>query len=139
MFLKENEKLARASCKKLTYADMKTTILKIFGDPAGEDEAGAPAIMQEPVFQTEHKSVVNRGRFDKGRGRGCGGGSFKRKQCEFQKEDSTVNNRGGTRMHSNPVDADSNPLRCYISDSTRHLDNRCPQADEERNGQVHVL
>ena len=61
----ENEKLAGATCKKLTYADMKTTI---FGDPAGEDEAGTPAIKQEPIFQTEHKSVVKRGRFDKGRG-----------------------------------------------------------------------
>ena len=59
----ENETLARATC-----ADMKTTILKIFGDPAGEDEAGARAIKQEPVFQTEHKSVVNRRRFDKERG-----------------------------------------------------------------------
>ena len=85
----ENGKLARATCKKLTYTDMKTTIKKIFGDPAGEDETGAPAIKQVPVFEIEHKSVVNRGRFDKGRGRGrCshGRGSFQRRQREFQKE-----------------------------------------------------
>ena len=72
----ENEKLATATCKELTYVDMKTTI---FGDPAGEDEAGAPAIKQEPVFQTEHKSLVKRGTFDKGTGRGHGNrgrGSF---------------------------------------------------------------
>ena len=89
----ENEKLARATCKKLTYTDMKT-ILKYFGDLAGEDETGAPAIKQEPVFQTEHKSVVNRGRFDEGGGRGRdsrGRGSFQRRQREFQKEDRTVN------------------------------------------------
>ena len=61
----ESEKLARATCKKLTYADMKATILKLFADPAGDDEVGAPAIKQEPVFKTEHKSVVNRERFDK--------------------------------------------------------------------------
>ena len=117
----ENEKLARATCKKLTYTDMKTTILKIFGDPAGEDDTAAPAIKQELVFQTEHKSVVNRGRFDKGRGRGrdsCGRGSFQHRQREFQKEDSTVNSRGGARLGSNRVDADGNPLRCYICDST---------------------
>ena len=54
----ENEKLTSATCKKLTYTDMRTTILKMFGDPAGEDETGTPAIKQEPVFQTEHKSVV---------------------------------------------------------------------------------
>ena len=49
-----------------------------------------------------------------------------------------MNSRGGTRLRSNPVEADGNPLRCYICDSTRHLANRCPQADEERNGKVHV-
>ena len=99
----ENDKLTRATCKKLTYVDMNTTILKIFCDPAGEDEAGAPATRKEPLFQTEHKSVVNRGRFDKGRGRGHGNGgrgSFQHRQCEFQKEDSTVNSRGGARLHS---------------------------------------
>ena len=47
----------------------RQTILKIFGDPAGEDRAGAPAMKQEPVFQTEHKSVINRGRLDRGRDR----------------------------------------------------------------------
>ena len=85
--------------------------------------------------------MVNRGRFDKGRGRGCGSrgrGSFKRKQREFQKEDSTVNSRGDATLRSNPVDANGNPLRCYICDSTRHLADRCPHADEERYGQVHV-
>ena len=66
------------------------------------------------------------------------GGSFQHRQSEFQKEDITVNSRGDARLCSNPVDADGNPLRCYICDSTRHLANRCPHADEERNGQVHV-
>ena len=92
-------------------------------------------------MKTEHKSVVNRGRFDKGRGRGRGSrgkGSFQRRQRKFQKEDSTVNSREGARLRSNPVDADGNPLRCYICDSTRHLANRCPHADEESNRQVHV-
>ena len=76
--------------------------------------------------------MVNRERFDKGRGRGRGSrgrGSFQRRQREFQKENSTVISRGDARMRSNPVDADSNPLRCYICDSTRHLANRCPHAD----------
>ena len=134
----ENEKLARATCKKLTYADMKTIILKIFGDPTG-----APAIKQESVFQTEHKSVVNRGRFDKGRGGASGNrgrGSFQCRQRELQKEDSTVNSRGGATLHSNPVDEDGNPSRCYTCNySTRHLANRCAHANEERNGQVHVF
>ena len=82
------------------------------------------------------------GRFDNGRGRGHGNrgrGSFQCRQCEFQKEDSTVNSRGGTRLRSNPVDADGNPLRCYTCDSAQHLANRCPHADVERNGQVHVV
>ena len=29
-------------------------------------------------------------------------------------------------------------MRCYTCDSTRHLANRCPHADDERNGQIHV-
>ena len=58
--------------------------------------------------------------------------NFKRKIAR------TVISRRGARLCSNPVDADGNQLRCYICDSTRHLANRCPHADEERNGQVHV-
>ena len=50
----------------------------------------------------------------------------------------TLNSEGGAILCSNPVDADGNLLRCYICDSTRHLADRCPHADEERNGQVHV-
>ena len=57
----ENKKLARATRKNLTYADMKTTILNIFGDPAVEDEGSA----QEPVFQTEHCNTVRGGRSDR--------------------------------------------------------------------------
>ena len=77
---------------------------------------------------------------EEGRGRGCGNrgrGSFQRRQHEVQNEDSTVNSRGGAKLCSNPVDADGNPLRCYTS-TTRHMANRCPPADEEGNGQVHV-
>ena len=44
-----------------------------------------------------------------------------------------MNSRGGARLRSNSPDADGNPLRCYICDSTQHLADRCPHADEERN------
>ena len=41
----ENEKLARTTAGKLTYCDMKETIMRIFGHPgAGGDEVKAPTI-----------------------------------------------------------------------------------------------
>ena len=57
---KENEKLARATCKKLTYTDMhiKTTILKIFVDPEGEDEAGSPAMKQGNQFSDNTRASL---------------------------------------------------------------------------------
>ena len=53
-FFEENDILARTTHKKLSYANIKVTILKIYGDLAIEDEGGASTIKQEPLFQTEH-------------------------------------------------------------------------------------
>ena len=54
----ENEKLARATCGKITYDNMKTAIKKIFGDPAASNGGGAPAVKSEALFMTEHESVL---------------------------------------------------------------------------------
>ena len=48
---KENEKLARTTAGKLTYSNMKETIMRIFGDcGAVGDEVKAPAIKEEVVY-----------------------------------------------------------------------------------------
>ena len=63
----ENEKLARTTAGKLTYSNMKETIMRIFGDPgAVGDEVKAPAIKEE-VFYAGYRRGSNR---RSGRGRG---------------------------------------------------------------------
>ena len=48
---KENEKLARITAGKLTYSNMKETIMRIFGDPgAAGDEVKAQAIKEEALY-----------------------------------------------------------------------------------------
>ena len=56
----ENEKLARTTAGKLTYSNMKETIMRIFGDPgAVGDEVKAPAIKEE-VFYAGYRRGSNR-------------------------------------------------------------------------------
>ena len=55
----EHERLARATCTSMTYANMKQCIMKIFGEPGTDGgEAGAPSIKSEPVFQTNHEDAL---------------------------------------------------------------------------------
>jgi hypothetical protein len=53
----ENERLARATCGDFTYKNMKSTIQKIFGDPAAASSDIAPAIKTEPLFAAEHRNA----------------------------------------------------------------------------------
>ena len=47
----ENEKLAKTTEGKLTYSNMKETIMRIFEDPgAVGDEVKAPAIKEEVLY-----------------------------------------------------------------------------------------
>ena len=63
----ENEKLARTTAGKLTYSNMKETIMRIFGDPgAVGDEVKAPAIKEEVFYAGYRRGSNRRG----GRGRG---------------------------------------------------------------------
>ena len=63
----QNEKMARTTAGKLTYSDMKETIMRIFGDPgAVGDEVKAPAIKEEVLYAGYRRGSSKRG----GRGRG---------------------------------------------------------------------
>ena len=55
----ENERLARATCGAMTYANMKVCIQKIFGDPSGDKNGCAPLVKSEPVFHSHHSEDVN--------------------------------------------------------------------------------
>ena len=47
----ENEKLTRTTAGKLTYSNMKETMMRIFGDPGSVgDEIKAPAIKKEVFY-----------------------------------------------------------------------------------------
>ena len=47
----DNEKLARTTAGKLTYSNMKETIMRIFSDPgAVVDEVKTPAIKEEVLY-----------------------------------------------------------------------------------------
>ena len=58
----ENEKLARTTAGKLTYSNMKETIMRIFGDPgAVGDEVKAPAIKEEVLYTGYRRGSSRRG------------------------------------------------------------------------------
>ena len=81
----EHERLARATCGNMTYENMKSCIMKIYGE-IGTDggESIAPSIKSEPVFETTHEDALqsswrggwrSRGRGGRNRGGAYGQGS----------------------------------------------------------------
>lgn len=124
----ENERLARATCGTLTYANMKACIKKIFGDPAAcGNDGSAPAIKSEPVFSVDHEhayqaSGYNRNWRGSGRGSGRGGRGY-----------------GG---YTNPVGKDGKIMRCYKCGSTKHFSRYCnnPNYGDRKSGtqDIHI-
>ncbi len=72
-FSEEYERLARATCGIMTYANMKQCMQKIFGDPSSCGTDGSPAVKSEPVFNAQHEvyqSVSNNSHGWHGHGKG---------------------------------------------------------------------
>ena len=129
----ENEKLARATCGVMTYANMKACIQKIFGDPSGDGHGNAPSVKSEPVFQSDHCEDVNynnsfrswRGQRRSGRGRGFG--TFSRYRS------------GGTGYGKNPVGQDGKVLRCFKCGDTDHFARACQKRIGDRESKTEEI
>ena len=115
----ENERLARATCGEMNYANMKKSLMNIFGDPAsGAGDNGAPSVKSEPVFQSGHEDVnyTSGYRNWRGRGRGKGRGFIAGNGPRQDRSNS------GT----NPLDRDGRIMKCYACGSVSHLSRSCP-------------
>ena len=115
----ENERLARATCGEMNYANMKKSLMNIFGDPAsGAGDNGAPSVKSEPVFQSGHEDVnyTSGYRNWRGRGRGKGRGFIAGNGPRQDRSNS------GT----NPLDRDGRIMKCYGCGSVSHLSRSCP-------------
>ena len=129
----EHERLARATCTSMTYANMKQCIMKIFGEPGTDGgEGGAPSIKSEPVFQTNHEDALQsswRGGW-RGRGRGGryrGGGS-----------NSYGSSNEGTQK-TNPFGRDGKVLKCFKCGSARHFARYCNQSKDDSPQEIHIV
>ena len=118
----ENEKLARTTAGKLTYSDMKETMMRIFGDPgAVGDEVKAPATKQEVLYADYRKGSSRRG----GRGRGnCYSESVR-------SSNQRIENREPNTL--NPSDRSGKILECFDCNSVKHLVNKCPHSKDISN------
>ena len=120
----ENEKLARTTARKLTYSNMKETIMRIFGDPgAVGDEVKAPAIKEEVFYAGYRRGSNRRG----GRGRGS----------RYLESMSSSNQRNENREPNtlNPRDRSGNILKCFNCYSIKH--NKCPHPKDVSNIRCH--
>lgn len=123
----ENERLARATCGVMTYANMKSCILKIFGDPSASGEgSNTPAVKSEPVLYAQHDtSYSNRGRGWRGRSRSRSGRFRGYGRGQFA-------NSGDT--NSNPTDKDGKMMKCFKCGSTTHFSRWHERYDNDKHG-----
>ena len=153
----ENEKLARATCPAMTYANMKSCITKIFGDPSPDNgESNIPNVKAEPVFKTEHEEVCNTnwrsnwqscGRGRGGRGRGYRNGSYRPYNTEnnsygkgYVDNNSGSSKNSGDTRRTNPLGRDGKLMRCFKCDSTEHFSRDCPQSRGNRDpNEIHIV
>ena len=122
----ENEKLARTTAGKLSYSNMKETIMRIFGDPgAVGDEVKAPAIKEEVLYAGYQRGSSRRG--GRGRGNRCLESMSSSNQRIENREPNTLNTR----------DRSGNILKCFTCNSVNHLVNKCPHPKDISNMRCH--
>ena len=93
----DNERLARVTCPKLKYPNMKETLMKICNDPSLKTgEESVPEVKMEPVYKVSHRGLYR----GAGRGRGYGGRGYGR---QYSRQDSEFN----------PRDRDGNIMECF--------------------------
>ena len=128
----DHQKLARATCSKLTYKDMKSNILKVFGDFSHRGDitssSSGIAIKTEPVYYADNESDALYARHG-GRGR-VQGGQDKRKFFNRRK----FGHRGGGK---NPEG-----WTCFRCGSPDHLIKDCPRPgnheEKAKSNEVHI-
>lgn len=136
----ENERLARATCGAMTYANMKQSIQKIFGDPSACGEGScAPAVKSEPIFAAHHQEngQASSSRYWRGRGRGTGRG-----RGISSSWSSSRTARFNSDRNVNPLDKDGKPMRCFKCNSTSHFSRFCDLKDKNAESsstqEVHI-
>ena len=122
----ENEKLARTTAGKLTFSNMKETIMRIFGDPGAVGDEVKAAAIKEEVFYAGYRRGSNR---SGGRGRGS----------RYSESMSSSNQRNENREPNtlNPRDRSGNILKCFNCNSIKHLVNKCPHPKDVSNIRCH--
>ena len=117
----EQEKLARATCDKLTYDIMKSNITKIFGDFSLSNST----VKVEPEYYATSgdPDEVYWSRSFNGRGRG--NSSYRGKNSYKNKPSYSGHYSGGQREY-----------KCYKCGSTGHIRKNCPQL--HKTEEVHI-
>ena len=138
----ENEILARATVGDLTYDNMKSTIMKIFGDPSVTDDLQRiPAVKNEASFgYSTSNNRDQRGRSNYHRNHR--GGLRNQKEMPpnypssegpkgYFSHDRNSQDSKGCQTHTNPKGKDGNVMRCHQCDSTKHFASLCPHRFEK--------
>ena len=132
-----DRKVIMSSIKEVTYANMKSSLKRVFCDDAPKSEASSLQIKSEPVFYgNEERDYTGQqargGRGGRGRRQWRGGRGGQRSLTGANR--TPVAARGGRR--SNPHNSDGNVSRCFICDSKFHWARNCPDAYENSNSEV---
>lgn len=121
------EKLARATCKDMTYGEMKSTIKKIFGDPESADiKSAAPNIKSEPAFiasQSEQEEAYYT--YNRGRSRGSRRGQYVKGRGQYGRQPWKKRGTSGMPKSGNPVGYNGEPMKCFKCGSKEHLIKDC--------------
>ena len=139
----EHERLARATCGKMTYENMKSCIMKIYGETGTDGgESIAPSIKSEPVFETTHEDALqsswrggwrSRGRGGRNRGGAYGQGSGYSTRSPVTEGTERVN----------PVGRDGNIMKCFKCGSTKHFARDCNKSTNDKKNdkpnEIHIV
>ena len=127
----EQESMANATVKELTYNEMKDQIRKIAISVVPQEDVKPIVVQEETYFNHEddetdvdQEEVAYYSNY-RSRGRSRRGRSFN----NYQQRRPHYQNRGfggKTRKSGNPKDQYGNPFRCHNCNSTQHFVRECP-------------